>query len=284
MDIRKRMLHPFARRFFAGTALEDAVIRARAVNAQGMGVTLDFLGEDVTDTREAESAMQEYSRAIGAIAKEHLDASLAIKLTHIGLDIGREVAEQNALTLIESARGLGVFVWVDMEGSEHTDDTVGIYKTLIERYPGAAGLAVQAYLKRTRADLKVLVESGAKLRLVKGAYREPPEKALQDMYGIRARFLAMMSYLFANSANFAIGTHDRGLIQKGLAMSIGSRGMPEFQMLMGMRDDLKRSLVKKGLRVIEYVPYGSDWYGYGMRRLKEKRRNVLYFMQGLFGR
>ncbi len=283
MSVRKRILHPFARRFFAGTTLEDALVRAGALNRAGMGATLDFLGEDVRDMREVEGAAREYSRAIEAVAMRGLDASVALKLTHVGLDMGREAALDNALALAETAKDLGVFIWVDMEGSEHTDDTIGIYRRLLAEYPGGVGLALQAYLKRTWADLPIAL-SGARIRLVKGAYSEPPEVALQGMSEIRAQFKDMMAYLIKNSGDFAIGSHDRELVKAALGMSIGRAVRPEFQMLMGMRDDLKRSLVGKGLRVVEYVPYGPDWYGYGLRRLKEKRRNILYFAQGLFGR
>jgi proline dehydrogenase len=284
MSLKKLIFHPFARKFFAGEALDDAVARVRTVNAQGLSSTLDFLGEDVMDKGEVENAFREYSRALEAIAVNRLDASLALKLTHIGLDIGRGIAERNALALMELAHGLGVFLWIDMEGSHHTDDTIGIYRRLLKSRPGEVGVALQASLRRTWADLQGLVLDGAKVRLVKGAYNEPHEKALLGMPEIRAQFMGMMSYLLKNAGDFAIGTHDRGLIQAGLAMSIGRHGHFEFQMLMGMRDDLKRSLAKKGVRVVEYVPYGPDWYGYGVRRLKEKRRNALYFAQGLIGR
>ncbi len=283
MTLKESLLYPFAKKFFAGTTLGDAIARARAVNAQGMGATLDFLGEDVTDATQAESAREQYARTIEAIARERLDASVAIKLTHIGLDIGRELARENAERLTGFARERGVFVWVDMEGSAHTDDVIGLYLGLLKAGM-PVGVALQASLKRTPADIKTLVEKGAMIRLVKGAYSEPPELAYQEMPEIRSRYEGLLEYLFANAKHFAIGTHDRTLIGRALKLSEGSPGRCEFQLLMGMRDPLKRRLASSGRRVVEYVPYGTDWYSYGLRRLKEKRRNILYFAEGLMGR
>jgi len=282
MNLKQRILYPFAKHFFAGTTLADAVARVRAANSLGMGVMLDFLGEDVAESTEAERARQEYARAIEAVSGGP-DASLAIKLTHIGLDIRKSAALENALALVKLAKERGVPVWVDMEGSEHTDATIEIYKSLLEAYRDT-GIAIQAMLKRSPEDLKALVAVGAKVRLVKGAYNEPSDIAIRDMAGIRRQYVAMMEYLFANSPFVAVGTHDRGLVNRALELRKDYSGHLEFQMLMGMRDDLKRSLVAAGHRVVEYVPYGSDWYGYGMRRLKEKRRNIVYFVQGMVGR
>ncbi len=283
MTFRQKLLYPFAKRFFAGVTLEEALAHAREVNSQGVGATLDFLGEDVTSASEADAAREGYERTIEAIARGRLDASVAIKLTHIGLDIGRELARENAERLASLARERGVFVWVDMEGSAHTDAIIGIFRGLLMAGM-PVGIALQAYLKRTPADLEALVQEGAMVRLVKGAYVEPPELAYQKMSEIRSRYEGMLEYLFAEAKSFAIGTHDRSLIARAFESSAGIPGGCEFQMLMGMRDSLKRRLAARGLRVVEYIPYGTDWYSYGLRRLKEKRRNILYFAEGLMGR
>ena len=283
MALKQTFLYPFARRFFAGLTLEDALARAAQDNAHGVSATLDYLGEDVRDGTEAERARSEYSRIIKEIAARGLDASVAIKLTHIGLDISREMAENSALELVAAARARGVFVWVDMEGSAHTQATAEIYRSLLREYPGGVGIALQAYLRRTWDDLKSLASEGAKVRLVKGAYNEPPEIAITDNRELRRRFIEMVEYLLQGGRPFAIGTHDRAIIKAAEKMAVGRDGL-EFQMLMGVRDDMKLRLARTGRRVVEYVPYGSDWYGYGIRRLKEKRRNIAYFAQGLFGR
>lgn len=283
MHLSRPLLYPFARRFFAGLKLNDAIRRAKNLNSRGVGATIDFLGEDVREGVDAREAKAEYSRAIEAISDAGLDASLSIKLTHIGLNIIPELAEKNLIALAGLARAKKVFLWIDMEGSEHTSDTIEIYRRLLLEND-ATGIALQAYLKRTWTDLESLLEEGAVVRLVKGAYNEPPDVAFQGMRVIRLNFIAMAEHLFKNARAFAIATHDRGLIQKSLELAREHDGKVEFQMLMGMRDDLKRSLASQGMRVVEYVPYGSDWYGYGMRRLKEKRRNILYFVQGLYGR
>lgn len=282
--VRQALLYPFARRFFAGTTLEAALDRAGYVNRLGMGATLDFLGEGVTKAGEAEEARAEYARVIDAVAKGGLDASVAVKLTHVGLDISPALAQVNVTGLAERARRNGVFLWIDMEGSRYTEDTLSIYKKLIGEYEGSVGVALQACLNRTRDDLAGLVAEGATVRLVKGAYREPPETAIQDEAGIRVRYLEMMEYLFEKAGSFAVGTHDRKILNRAIELSRGYGGKFEFQMLMGMRDDMKRRLAAGGHRVVEYVPYGTDWYGYGIRRLKEKKRNALYFAQGFLGR
>jgi proline dehydrogenase len=282
MSLRRALLYPVARKFFAGVSLGPALERIKENNALGLGATVDFLGEDVSDASEAEIARLEYMRAIKAIAFEALDASIAIKLTHIGLDISRILAENNALEIAAAAKEKGVFLWVDMEGSEHTDSTISIYgKMLSKGVP--AGIALQASLKRTWDDVKVLSASGARIRLVKGAYNEPPEKAVSDMGEIRKRFIGMARYLVDAGASFAIGTHDLSIIENVRTMA-GGADMVEYQMLMGLRDLTKKRLVGEGLRVVEYVPYGADWYGYGIRRLTEKKRNMLYFIQGFMGR
>ncbi len=282
MSLSRAMLYPVARRFFAGVKLEPALERIREDNALGIGATVDFLGEDVSNASEAEMAKAEYRRAVEAIAFEALDASVAIKLTHIGLDISRILAENNALEIAAAAIERGVFLWVDMEGSEHTDSTISIYRKLMSKGV-PAGIALQASLKRTWDDVKALTADGARIRLVKGAYNEPPEIALQDMEAIRARFIDIARYLLDTGSAFAIGTHDLSIIDNVRKMT-GGADRVEYQMLMGLRDSTKKKLVKDGLRVVEYVPYGADWYGYGIRRLTEKKRNTLYFIQGFMGR
>jgi len=284
MSLKQRILYPFARRFFAGLRLDDAIRRAKALNARGMGATLDFMGEDVRDAKEVEAAYAEYVRAITAVSEGGLNASVAIKLTHLGLDAGRDAAEDAAVRLADIAGGKGVFLWVDMEGSAHTEDTIRVYRRLLDGHKGGVGLAIQACLKRTPEDVKALAAEGAVIRLVKGAYKETPDIALQEMDEIRAAFTGLMEYLFNNADGFAIGTHDRALIDKARGLAAGYGGKFEFQMLMGMRDDLKQTLAAEGRTVIEYVPYGTDWYGYGIRRLNEKRRNAIYFAQGLMGK
>lgn len=282
--IKKRMLHPFARRFFAGETLKDALNRAKSVNAAGMSATLDFLGEDTTSPAEARAASDEYMRVLDEVSARGLDASLAVKLTHIGLDIDPDMATGYALALGEAASGKGLVLWLDMEGSGHTSATIEAYRMVRKVHP-SVGIALQAYLRRTPDDLAGLVKEGALVRLVKGAYREPPEVALSRVKDIRRRYLELMAYLSEHSDNFAVGTHDRGIIEEAVKLA-GEKGRAviEFQMLMGMRDDLKAALVNDGKRVLEYIPYGTDWYGYGIRRLTEKKRNAVYFAMGLIGR
>jgi proline dehydrogenase len=283
MDIRKGIVRPFAERFFAGETMEDALEHARRANAQGMGVTLDYLGEDVAGFTEALEAQDEFERLLAAVSEKGLDCSLAIKLTHIGLGLDRSLAFAALKSLGAVSEDMGIRLWLDMEGSEHTDDTIEAYRMLKGVNPDS-GLALQASLWRTWEDLTALVAEGARIRLVKGAYREPDVVAASRPAEIRTRFIDMMMYLFAHARAFAIGTHDKAIIDAALRASKDVHMDFEFQMLMGMRDDLKLSLVGEGRRVVEYVPYGEDWYGYGMRRLMEQRRNVLRFAEALAGR
>ena len=278
------MLHPFARRFFAGETLEDALARAKPVNASGISATLDFLGEDTTSPAEAKAASDEYMRVLDEVSARGLDVSLAVKLTHIGLDIDPDIALEYALALGKSANRKGLTLWLDMEGSQHTSMTIETYRKVRKVHPGA-GMALQACLRRTPGDLIALVKEGALIRLVKGAYREPPDVALTRMRDIRRRYLELMAYLSEHSDKFAVGTHDRGIIDEAKKLAgKNAHAAIEFQMLMGMRDDLKAALVNDGKRVLEYIPYGTDWYGYGIRRLTEKKRNAVYFAMGLIGR
>jgi proline dehydrogenase len=283
MTFKEKLIHPIAARFFAGTELQDAVLRAKAANGMGMGVTIDLMGEDLKERNVVERVRREYSRIIDTIQNEKLDASLAVKPTHIGLSVNRKIMEDNLLLLADYADKKGIFLWVDMEGSAWTGDTLKAYSKVRDNYENA-GIALQACLHRTWDDLREMVASGAKVRLVKGAYSEPPSVAIQGGRKVRARFQEMMEYLFAEAPSFAIGTHDLQLIKRGLELAATSKCEPEFQMLMGMRDDVKRKLAEKSLRVVEYVPYGKSWYAYGVRRLREKNRNIIYIIQGLYNR
>jgi proline dehydrogenase len=283
MELRQRLLYPFARKFFAGFKLEDAISRARLVNSRGMGAIIDFLGENVSTQAAADKAKAEYLRVLGEIGKARLDASFTVKLTNLGLGFSYGLTRDNALELANTAKEEGVFLWVDMEGSRHTSDTIRIYREIHGVNP-ECGIALQACLRRTRDDLEPLIQDGAVIRLVKGAYKEPPEAAFQKSSEVRASWLALAKELFNKSSRFAIGTHDRFLIGQALKLSEGYAGRFEFQMLMGVRDPFKEELLGKGKRVVEYIPYGTDWYGYGIRRLLEKKRNVLYFAGGIISR
>jgi proline dehydrogenase len=283
MELRQRLLYPFAKKFFAGFMLEDAISRARLVNSRGMGAIIDFLGENVTTPEAAGRAKAEYVRVLKAIGRAKLDASLAVKLTNLGLGFSRGLTLDNAFELANAAKEEGIFIWVDMEGSRYTSDTIRVYREIHGMDP-ECGIALQACLRRTLDDLGPLMADGAIIRLVKGAYREPAEAAFQKSSEVRRNWLMLVEELFNRSGMFAVGTHDRSLVARALKLSSGYGGRFEFQMLMGVRDSLKEELLMNGGRVVEYIPYGTDWYGYGIRRLMEKKRNVLYFAEGLAGR
>jgi proline dehydrogenase len=283
MELRQRLLYPFARKFFAGFMLEDAISRARLVNSRGMGAIIDFLGENVAEAEAAERAKAEYMRVLRAIGGAKLDASLAVKLTNLGLGFSYGLTLDNAFELVNTAKEEGIFIWVDMEGSRFTSDTIRVYSEIHGVNP-ECGIALQACLRRTLDDLGPLTRDGAIIRLVKGAYREAPVVAFQKTSEVRRNWLMLVEELFNKSGRFAVGTHDRLMVGQALKLSEGYGGRFEFQMLMGVRDSLKEELLMKCRRVVEYIPYGTDWYGYGIRRLLEKKRNALYFAEGLAGR
>ena len=281
--VKKAIIYPFARRFFAGETLGDVLVRVAQVNRMGMSATIDFLGEDVAGLADADAATAEYARAVESAFDLGQDASVAIKLTHIGLRVDKARSLANLDRLASLARSKGVFLWLDMEGSAYTDDTIAAYRRLLSDH-FSVGIALQSALNRTWDDLRGLVSEGAVVRLVKGAYREGPDVAALDHATIARRYAGMLEYLFANARQFAAGTHDKALIARAEEHLKFYKGAFEFQMLMGMRDHVKRRLVADGHRVVEYVPYGTEWYNYGMRRIMEKRRNIVYFAQGLAGR
>ncbi len=281
-----------ARRFVAGERLEDAVAVVRALNARGMTATLDHLGENVTNPEEARLAADAYLDALEAIRSHDLQAGVSVKLTHLGLDLGDEVAYENVRRIVERAAEVGRFVRIDMESSAYVDRTLAIYRRLREEFSNV-GTVVQSYLFRTEEDVRQLIDEGiADLRLVKGAYDEPSDIAYQDRQRIREAFFALLRLMWTPDARtkgsrVAIGSHDEAVIR--YACTLAERmGVPreeyEFQFLYGIRRDRAESLVAEGYRMRIYVPYGSQWYPYFMRRLAERPANLFFFLRALVGK
>jgi len=272
------LLIRFAGHFVAGEGIEDAVRETKAANARGHDGILNLLGEHYKEKSKVEATLREYQEILDAIEAEKLRASVSIKPSQFGLEFGRAYCESMTLPLFDRVRAMGGFLWLDMEGSRFTDDTLAMYEDLHRRHHDV-GVCLQANLKRTPKDLDHLLEIGGKVRLTKGAYREAPEIAHRTRASVDRAYGKLLKTLFENGDRFAVGTHDGALIQQAIKLANTHRRIWEFQMLKGVREPLKRELVAKGFRVAEYIPYGPNWLPYFLRRLRERPRNVLTMMQ-----
>ncbi|HUH16636.1 MAG TPA: proline dehydrogenase family protein [Methylomirabilota bacterium] len=272
-------------RFVAGTSLDDAVGAVRAINAIAATATLDVLGESVTDRASADRAAAEYVEAIGRIAAEGLDANVSIKLTQMGLDLGIDECLAVMAPVVDAGRQHGVFVRIDMESSEYTDRTLDVVERL--RASGHdVGPVIQSYLLRSPVDVDRLARDRVRTRICKGAYAESPEVAHQERDAIGDAFVELVGRLLDADAYPGVATHDPDMIERVSAMARERAIGPdrfEFQMLYGIRRDLQRQLQEKGYRLRVYVPYGTEWYPYFMRRLAERPANVLFVLRSILG-
>jgi proline dehydrogenase len=272
-----------ARRFVAGESLDEAVKVARVLNHAGRSASLDLLGENVTDEAGAVRAQKFYLEIFDRIAQEHLDANVSLKLTQLGLDLGESLCRRLLETIVERAAGYANFVRIDMEGSAYTQRTVDMCKRVRAQYP-AVGAVLQSYLYRTEQDLKDLLAVGCRIRLCKGAYQEPPEVAFPEKAGVDANYVKLMKMLLSSGIYHGIATHDPRMIAATKQFAAGKgirKGQFEFQMLYGIRNDLQEQLVRQGYRLRVYIPFGTDWFPYFMRRLAERPANVMFFLRSL---
>ena len=276
-----------AQRFVAGDTLEEAIDAARALNRQGLTVSLDFLGEAVANRDEAEAATDMAIRILEAISRHGVDANISVKPTQFGLDLDVEFCRNNVELVLQRARELGngegeIFVRLDMESSDYTERTVDLLEQLWEGGFRNTGTVLQSYLRRTPKDLERMIAMGARVRLVKGAYMEPETVAYPDKDDVDRRYVEEMERLLEAGVYPAIATHDEAIIDHARRF-VWERGIGkdsfEFQMLYGVRRDLQTRLREEGYNVRVYVPFGDSWYPYLMRRLAERPANVL-FMAG----
>jgi len=276
-------------RFVAGTEVEDALRAARAVNQAGMSVSIDNLGENVTKAEEARSSAQLYHQLLDQIAVRKLDANISLKLTHMGLDVDEALAHELASGLVAKAATMipPNFVRVDMEGSPYTQRTLDFVHEL-HRQPenqGRVGAVIQSYMRRAASDIEKLLDEGIRIRLCKGAYKEPPEIAFQKKSEVDANYVKLMKILMKSGIYHGLATHDEKIINQAKAFATKnriSRDAFEFQMLYGIRRDLQQGLVREGWRMRVYIPFGAEWYPYLMRRLAERPANALFIARNLF--
>ncbi len=275
-----------AHRFVAGESLDEALAAARRLNVDGIGGILDLLGEGVTDGAGATHAVEQYADAVSAIAREGLDATISIKLSQLGQIVDRGACVQNLNQILDHADGLGVRVEVDMEDSSLVPDTLDLFEGAATAHPQTR-LAMQAMLRRTPLDLEGLAHLKPRVRLVKGAYAEPVDLALQGKREIRAQYKFLIDWLFEHGTDPAFGTHDGELIDHARqAATKAGKDVNQFeiQMLYGIRRDLQRELAHSGHRVRVYIPFGSAWYPYLTRRMAERPANMLFFLRAVSGR
>ena len=276
--------HAFARRFIAGETVDDAIAAVRTIEARGLNSTLDYLGESVTSLAAAETATREYLSLIEAVDRAGVERNLSLKLTQLGLDVDRAICVDNLRRILTAAGRCGFFVRIDMESSVHTDPTLAIFETVWKLGHNNVGVVLQTCLYRTEQDFERMNALGARIRLVKGAYREPRTVAYQLKSDVDAAYMRLAKRLLTEGTYPAIATHDEDILNQVKRFAadhrIGSEAY-EFQMLYGIRRDLQKKLRDDGYRMRVYVPFGREWFPYFMRRLGERPANVGFVLRAL---
>jgi proline dehydrogenase len=272
-------------RFVAGLSVQDALRVTRQLNAEGFAVSMDSLGESVRSEAEARAAANIYHQLLDAIAAESLNANVSVKLTGVGMDVSPELAESTVGEIVAHASRFGNFVRIDMEGSPYTEATIALTERLHGAHPGAVGTVLQAYLYRTADDTARLLQQGIRIRLCKGAYKEPGSLAFPQKSDVDANYVKLMQAMLPSSVFCGMATHDSAMVaatEKFAGEHGVDRSAFEFQMLYGVRRDLQRDLLRRGYGVRVYLPFGTDWYPYFMRRLAERPANVLFLLKNMF--
>ena len=276
-------------RFVAGTQVEDALRVTQVVNRAGLSVSVDNLGENVTNADEARDSAQLYHQMLDEISSRGLNANVSLKLTHMGLDVDEQLARDLVTGLVAKAAAMQPpnFVRVDMEGSPYTQRTLDFVHEL-HRMPGHAGVVgavIQSYMRRAESDIEKLLAERIRIRLCKGAYKEPDEIAFQKKSEVDANYVRLMKVLMKSGVYHGLATHDEKIIQQAKSFAAQEHIPPdafEFQLLYGIRRDLQRRLVREGWRMRVYIPFGTEWYPYFMRRLAERPANAFFLARNLF--
>ena len=276
-----------SRRFVAGITIDDALRAARAMNQIGLGVSVDNLGENVTNADEARHSAQLYHQMLDQMAAQELNANVSVKLTHMGLDVNEAMAYEITSGLVQHAARIKNFVRVDMEGSAYTQRTLDFVRRLHREpeYADHVGAVIQSYLYRSEKDVEQLLSERIRIRLCKGAYKEPPDVAFPKKSEVDDNYVKLMKLLLKSGIYHGIATHDEKMI--GATIDFAQRekiaaAAFEFQMLYGVRRDLQQKLIKEGWRCRVYIPFGTEWYPYLMRRLAERPANAIFILRNLF--
>ena len=288
MADRSAMGRRLSSRFVAGTQVDDALRVTQTVNQAGLSVSVDNLGENVTNAEEARASAQLYHQMLDEVASRQLNANVSLKLTHMGLDVDEKLARDLVTGLVAKAGAMSPrnFVRVDMEGSPYTQRTLDFVHELhrMPGHAGAVGAVIQSYMRRAEKDIEGLLAERIRIRLCKGAYKEPEEIAFQKKSEVDASYVRLMKILMKSGVYHGLATHDEKIIHQAKAFAT-QENIPhdafEFQMLYGIRRDLQRRLVREGWRMRVYIPFGTEWYPYFMRRLAERPANVFFIARNL---
>jgi len=282
----ERILFKISKRWIAGYSNTDAIAEARKSNQNGMSAIINYLGEANTERSQIDNSVSEYFTLLDLLKAKNVSGSISVKPTQIGLSVGYDICLENFTKISEKAKQSGHFMWIDIESSNFVEDTLSIYLETLRKNRDT-GVAIQSYLRRSHSDLLHLMENSTNLRIVKGAYSEEKNEAYQSNNEITQNFSRLMKLVFKESSYkgiVAIATHDSKLVDEALALSTkGSERMKnlQFQLLKGVRDELKQQLVKKGYEVLEYMPYGEKWLQYSLRRIRERKRNIFLLARSL---
>lgn len=283
--IPKPIVGSVARRYIAGETLADAMNKVRFLNSGNAMATVDVLGEDILTQDQATESKYHSIEVLNAIAKHSLDSNLSVKLTSLGLKMEKQFCINNLDEITLTAKRLNNFVRIDMEDHTCTDDTLELYRIMKSRHDNV-GIVIQAYLHRSESDIRALGAEKANVRLCKGIYNEPPTVAIKDRVGIQQNYLTLLRILFESGCYVGIATHDDVLIDGAktlIAQMSLQKHQYEFQMLLGVRDERRKQLIAEGHRLRVYVPFGHDWYGYSVRRLKENPQMAGHVFKAMFG-
>ena len=280
MGLKEAVVLRIAKRWISGTDLSSAIGDAKKANSKGLGVLVNFLGEEIKDPAMADAQVGEYLRLQQAISENSIRGAASVKLTQLGLPAGKDVAAARLEKIASNSDRLGQWLWIDMENSPVVDDTISIYLESLRNHRNL-GVALQAYMRRSESDLRALLNSGGKIRLVKGAYRESPDVVFTSRADIRDNYRKLLRMLFDGGSFFAVGTHDSLMVEEAKRLAESHHADFEFEMLKGIRDELKEELVKSGYKVSEYLPYGDQWYAYSKRRMTEHPSNIWLLLRSL---
>lgn len=280
MGLKERVVLPLAKRWISGVTMDSAIGDAKKANSKGIGVIVNFLGEEIKDPATADAHADEYLRLQQAIFDGGIMGFASVKLTQLGLGADDQGMQLRLEKISSNSERLKQLLWIDMEGSSLTDATVKTYLAAHEKHPGL-GVALQAYARRSESDLKAILDAGGKVRLVKGAYKESRDFVYPTRPEVSENFSKLMGTLFERGEGFAIATHDSALIDRAKKLAESKHVEFRFEMLKGIRDELKDDLVKSGYKVSEYLPYGDRWYAYSKRRMTEHPSNIWLLLRSV---
>jgi len=280
LGLKETLLLRVAKKWISGVDLDSAIEDSKRANKKGMGAVINFLGEEIDDPATADVQTKEYLKLQQRIADLGINGFPSVKLTQFGLGFDNGGAKDRLERVAANADRLSQKLWIDMEGSAVEQETVYVYEEFLRRHK-QLGIALQAYMRRSESDLNALLDRGARVRLVKGAYRESPEIVFPSRREVRENYIRLMRILFERGNGFAIGTHDSRLVEEAKRLAESKHVEFEFEMLKGIRNELKEELVRSGYRVSEYLPYGDRWFEYSRRRMTEHPSNVWLLLRSL---